>query len=1058
VKLLEIQGIEFDDVPLRLTDPPQGDVLRSDLPVDLSAVDTASGTVRLTTSDVSAEAEVTSTSGRNALSRLPRPDRRLATFSALSNHEGVLRVWKFATGRMLLTDHIDIHIDRPVLQSIAERIGRAVDDEDALNWLAENFLLPSNHTECSAVVGHASAIGSLSAEHSTIVLTGRDAVLDIARTGRSLVATRLAPRRPSSAPSLATTVITARISFSTSLAESESAVLIAQGQTEYLDRWSRYNETEFALEEERAEELGEAGFSAASPEGPRWRLTLHRGSDTFLHRLVIGTDVLLVGEPPDGVTTNEHSVVGSVEGIADGTLAVRLLDGGHVPPKRGMLRYALSGSGTVYRRRLTATKALASGAVPLPELAALLEMREIPPRRVERRLHWDSPAVRQIFSEGPPTEAQKRAIQLALNTPDIVVIQGPPGTGKTKVIAAIAARIAEEVGEVAAAQQVLLTSHQHDAVENVAARTVVFGLPSVKHGRHEHGGSWFTQWRQDRLRSAQEMLGKQSQGELAEALQWLHERYTAYLLAPLALVDAAQLLADVCERCDPFLPVDVSEAIRSEISSIYRQHRPPEKRTNLAAAIRGIRSTPSAHLDDGPGNASRLLRRLDREDTSDLELSPLHQAASVEELDPDLGLQLHGLRNSLLDRFAPVSLNVLTPQSHAGVVRRLEAAIDALEARLEVDGQGMALVLQRFVHDLERDPLAVEAALAAYAPVVASTCQAAATLAQQTGRQSSDRAFDTVIVDEAARANPLDLQIPMTLARRRVVLVGDQRQLPHLVDEEIAASTSASEAESEELKQSLFARLFDFLQEMRTSGQPDRTVTLDAQYRMHPTLGRFVSEQFYEPHGARLESPLPPDHFSHDLSGYEGRCASWHDVPAAVGREESGRSKSRRVEARWIASEVRRLMEEAPSMSFGVITFYRAQVDSLMEELVDVGLAEIAMESDRLELRPEWKYTVDEEGETIERLRVGTVDSFQGMEFDVVLLSTVRTPDLRSSNARTQFGHLVVPNRLCVSMSRQRRLLVVVGDRSSLTTHPLSDEHVGALVAFSELSDREVNP
>lgn len=1053
MRLLEIQGIEFDEIALRLTDPSQEGDLQTDLPLDLSAVDPAIGSVRLSSGGVTVEAQATSAPGRAVLSRLPRPDHRLATLSALAGQQGSLRVWRFATGRTLLDDHIEIHVDRPVLESIAERVGRAVDDSDALGWLADRFLLPTNRTDCSAIVGHASANHPPSTASSTIVLTGRDAVLDISRSGRSMVATRLAPRRNSSSPSLSSTVIMSRISFSTSLAESESAVLLAHGQTEYLDRWGRYNETEFALEEERADELGEAGFSAADPEGPRWRLTLHRGSQAFVDRLEIGTDVLLVGDPPDGITTNEYSAVGSVEGIAEASLTVRLLDGGRVPPKRGMLKYALSGAGTVYRRRLAATKALASGAVPLPELAALLEMREIPPRRVERRLHWDSPAVRQIFSEGPPTEAQKRAIQLALNTPDIVVIQGPPGTGKTKVIAAIAARIAEEVGEVAAARQVLLTSHQHDAVENVAARTVVFGLPSVKHGRHESGGSWFTQWRQDRLRSAQEMLGLQSQGELTQALQWLQERYTAYLLAPLALVDAAQLLADVCEHCDQFFAAGLSEEIRAEIASIHRQFRPPEKRTNLAAAIRSLRSAPSAHLDDGPMNASRLLRRLEREDTSDLDLSPLREAAVADDLGVDLPLQLHELRNELLDRFAQASLVVLTPQSHAGVIRTLEAAIEALEVRLEVDGQGMALVLQRFVHDLERDPLAVEAALSAYAPVVASTCQAAATLAQQTGKQASDRAFDTVIVDEAARANPLDLQIPLTLARRRVVLVGDQRQLPHIVDEAIAASTSASAAETDELKQSLFARLFDFLQEMRSSGQPDRTVTLDAQYRMHPALGSFVSEQFYEPHGARLNSPLPADHFSHKLSRYEGQCASWRDFPASEGREERGRSKSRRVEASWIVNEVRRLMEEAPTMSFGIITFYRAQVDTLMEELVDVGLAEIAMESDRLELRPEWKYTIDEEGETIERLRVGTVDSFQGMEFDVVFLSTVRTPDMRSLNARTQFGHLVVPNRLCVSMSRQRRLLVVVGDRAGLTTHPLSDEHLRPLVAFSELSD-----
>ena len=36
--------------------------------------------------------------------------------------------------------------------------------------------------------------------------------------------------------------------------------------------------------------------------------------------------------------------------------------------------------------------------------------------------------------------------------------------------------------------------------------------------------------------------------------------------------------------------------------------------------------------------------------------------------------------------------------------------------------------------------------------------------------------FDTVVIDEAARANPLDLFVPMAMARRRIILVGDHRQ------------------------------------------------------------------------------------------------------------------------------------------------------------------------------------------------------------------------------------------------------------------------------------------
>ena len=70
---------------------------------------------------------------------------------------------------------------------------------------------------------------------------------------------------------------------------------------------------------------------------------------------------------------------------------------------------------------------------------------------------------------------------------------------------------------------------------------------------------------------------------------------------------------------------------------------------------------------------------------------------------------------------------------------------------------------------------------------------------------------------------------------------------------------------------------------------------------------------------------------------------------------------------------------------------------------------------------------------TEERLRIGTVDSFQGMEFDIVLLSVVRSPtdqDLNDDNKALYsiFGHLMSVNRLCVSMTRQKKALIAFGD------------------------------
>ena len=81
------------------------------------------------------------------------------------------------------------------------------------------------------------------------------------------------------------------------------------------------------------------------------------------------------------------------------------------------------------------------------------------------------------------------------------------------------------------------------------------------------------------------------------------------------------------------------------------------------------------------------------------------------------------------------------------------------------------------------------------------------------------------------------------------------------------------------------------------------------------------------------------------------------------------------------------------------------------------------------------------------------------MEFDVVFLSVVRTaPQNRRTamtdstrEARAVFGHLCLSNRLNVSMSRQKRLLVAVGD-PALVEHPLASEFIPGLVEFRRLA------
>ncbi|GAA8041160.1 hypothetical protein HpCS9_13390 [Helicobacter pylori] len=89
---------------------------------------------------------------------------------------------------------------------------------------------------------------------------------------------------------------------------------------------------------------------------------------------------------------------------------------------------------------------------------------------------------KKIF-KNDPTDNQKKAIEIALNTPDIAIIQGSHGTGKTTVINAICERLFEEYPKDKNIKgQILLCSQGHDATNNARERIKVGRLPTFKFG------------------------------------------------------------------------------------------------------------------------------------------------------------------------------------------------------------------------------------------------------------------------------------------------------------------------------------------------------------------------------------------------------------------------------------------------------------------------------------------------------------------------------------------------------------------------------------------------
>jgi superfamily I DNA and/or RNA helicase len=228
---------------------------------------------------------------------------------------------------------------------------------------------------------------------------------------------------------------------------------------------------------------------------------------------------------------------------------------------------------------------------------------------------------------------------------------------------------------------------------------------------------------------------------------------------------------------------------------------------------------------------------------------------------------------------------------------------------------------------------------------------------------------------------------------------------------------------------------------------------------MHPKLGAFVSRHFYEAFGdPKIKPGKDAAEFLHALPGYEGRVAAWISVPIQLGREKhAGHSWVRDVEAAAVAKELARLIAASPDMSIGIISFYGAQILEIWRQLEQLGIA--VPDGDEFRIIQKYRYATDHMGRQTERVQIGTVDSFQGKEYDVVILSLTRCNSHKAAadekSLREKYGFLTLINRLCVAMSRQRRLLIIAGDEKMVESIPEGVASLSPLRGFLALSRGE---
>lgn len=292
--------------------------------------------------------------------------------------------------------------------------------------------------------------------------------------------------------------------------------------------------------------------------------------------------------------------------------------------------------------------------------------------------------------------------------------------------------------------------------------------------------------------------------------------------------------------------------------------------------------------------------------------------------------------------------------------------------------------------------------------------------------------FDLVIVEEAARALPLELLGPMSLGRRWL-LIGDHQQLPpfglddmrkalrarvQAAAKDTRAGTSGTALPAGllgfdtpgqlEKRVSESLELFRLLHGMATDEAPGIAGSLSVQWRMHPRIGAML-KKFY-PH---IESAEGEDdaRWHHSLLGpgpLDRHSLVWIDMPHCTDddrfaeRAAAGGGFINHEEVAVIGDLLRRLVRRStgrpPVPHF--LSPYRAQVKHFRK------------------LSERWRYTATA---PITSQRAETVDSFQGRQADTIILSLVR------NNSAGWMGFLDSEERATVAFSRAQSLLIVVG-------------------------------
>ncbi|MEV7063299.1 AAA domain-containing protein [Streptomyces collinus] len=740
-----------------------------------------------------------------------------------------------------------------------------------------------------------------------------------------------------------------------------------------------------------------AKFALENARGVRVKYDQYRRDGSRIRFSVEDATGIELGEARLVREGNRRVLFGEVEGIENNDVILYITNARgdtSALPRQGYLEFDSEASKSKLKRERDALERITNRRSVRPDLRDLL----LDPRKSA----VPHSVTVQSYIQQNLDEAKKAAVAASLGARDFLLVQGPPGTGKTTFIAEMVAQHLRRDPNA----RIVLTSQTHIALDNALMRIAELD-PSVVLLRLG---------RADRLAKDVEPLSVPTQMDhwresVVEQSRLFIKEYAARLGIDLDAADLKNAATELRRRHERVQELEANlrhaqEDRRELVSEIDRLN-------TLAAPLLEVSAKIEAAAKNGVG--TDLSAAAERFIEVGLDLaSKLETGGPLGQRLIEMEALLSGVREQLQAQQTQRDSirNVLIQELEADANLATDDLVETALRRSAVDDPRLAK-LQGIASEWEerfgrgKDFTAV---LIARAQVVAATCVGL------TGVPGADTSpFDLCIIDEASKATATEALVPLANSRKWV-LVGDDKQLPPFVEKalENPALLDRYKITRDEMRETLFSKLSERLPE------PCR-FSLTHQHRMHPSIGQLVSHCFY---GDTLTSE--PRQISPVIERALGATAAWLDTSSRRDRRESraGKSIKNKGEARAIAQLLDRLQwvaqqQSSEPLNVAVLTGYEAQRREIVETLAP-----------------------GEFSRDLLKVRVATVDSYQGQEADVAIFSVTR------SNDKDELGFLRSEERVNVAVSRARDCLVVVGDAGFIDAVPHNDNPLRRVLTY----------